>query len=244
MPFTLSHIVLALPLKKLVTRLSVTGLIIGSMLPDAEYYLRMTMYGTWGNTARGILLYEIPLGILFAFLFHSVIRKALLLHLPDIISSKWQDLYTYDWNEDFKKNWPWFLVSLLVGIVTHLFWDALTHEPNYVLGIDIRWLNMEFFGYRLFELNQLILSVLGLTILGYVLLNRKTIPTGEIARVSSVRKMKFWFVGLLFFLMVYLIRWSFGIPDEKYYLQHLVIFCSSSTIAVFLSSLLFGKNST
>ncbi|MDX1702195.1 MAG: DUF4184 family protein, partial [Melioribacteraceae bacterium] len=99
MPYTFSHIAFALPLKKISPKkISTTGLVIGSMLPDVEYYLRMTMYGEWGHTLKGIIMYEIAIGIVIAFIYHLFIRNPLIKHLPDTIKRKWYDLLDFNWS--------------------------------------------------------------------------------------------------------------------------------------------------
>lgn len=241
MPFTFSHIALAIPLKRISNKLSTTGLVIGSMLPDVEYYLRMKMYGTWGNTLKGILLYEIPLGIILAILFHTIVRRTLILHLPIFISNHWQDFINYDWIQKFKSNWGWFIFSLVLGILTHLFWDALTHEPNYILGFEMSLLNKEFGSRPLYETNQILFSIIGLVLLVYMIFNRKILSSSDEHQLEVKSKFKFWVSVICLFLMICSIKYLFGIPEDKYYLQLLVISCSASMIAIFISSFLFRK---
>jgi len=146
LPFTASHIIFALPFYKwLSKRLSLTGLVIGSMISDVEYYLRMTMYGVWGNTLKGIFLYELPLAIIISFVYHLIVRDVLIKHLPEPWHNKWSHLLGFDWSGYFKNNWGWYFISLTVGILTHLFWDILTHEAGYIFGIELQFLNQNVF---------------------------------------------------------------------------------------------------
>ena len=57
MPFTFSHPAIILPLKKLPKKyISMTGLIVGSIAPDFEYFLRMK--SKYSHTMSGILWYD------------------------------------------------------------------------------------------------------------------------------------------------------------------------------------------
>ena len=54
MPFTFSHPAIVLPLKYLPKKwFSFTGLIIGSMTPDFEYFLRMKVKSDYSHTLNG-----------------------------------------------------------------------------------------------------------------------------------------------------------------------------------------------
>lgn len=65
MPFTTAYIAVILPLKKYCPHvLSISSLAIGSMAPDFEYFIRMTLYGYYGHTLIGIFIFDIPLGLI------------------------------------------------------------------------------------------------------------------------------------------------------------------------------------
>lgn len=81
MPFTFSHPAIILPLKKLPKKyISMTGLIVGSITPDFEYFLRMK--SKYSHTISGILWYDLPMGIFLAFIFHNLIKEALINNMP------------------------------------------------------------------------------------------------------------------------------------------------------------------
>ena len=62
MPFTIAHAAAALPLRK--TRLVLSALVIGTMVPDLQYFLRMAPDDRYGHSLRGALLLSLPLGLL------------------------------------------------------------------------------------------------------------------------------------------------------------------------------------
>ncbi len=129
MPFTFSHPAIVLPLACLPRRwLSLTGLIAGSLVPDFEYFLRMKMQSHYSHTLFGLFWFDLPLGLLLAFLFHYAIRDTLLDNLPSMLRSRLQRFGRIDWHRYAKENPLAVAVSILIGAVTHLFWDGFTHS--------------------------------------------------------------------------------------------------------------------
>lgn len=59
MPFTFSHPAIILPFKYLPNRwISMTGLIIGSLTPDFEYFIRMKIESYYSHTNAGLFLFK------------------------------------------------------------------------------------------------------------------------------------------------------------------------------------------
>src|SRR6188768_3414024 len=99
MPFTFSHPAIILPLTCLPRKwFSLTGLVIGSLTPDFEYFLRMKIQGHYSHTISGIFCFDLPLGILLAFIFHNVVRNSLFDNLPTILKSRLLAFKHFDWN--------------------------------------------------------------------------------------------------------------------------------------------------
>jgi len=150
MPFTFSHPAIILPLTYLPKHwFSLTGLVIGSLTPDFEYFLRMRIKSNFSHTIDGLFWFDLPLGLLLAFIFHNIVRDSLFDNLPLGLKSKFLSFRKFDWNGHFKKNWLVVLISIFIGAVSHIFWDSFTHDhgyfvktiPNLTNTIDI--LNLE-----------------------------------------------------------------------------------------------------
>ena len=132
MPFTLSHPAAILPLTYLPTRwFSLTGLVIGSLTPDFEYFLRMRLKSLYGHTVAGLFWFDLPLGLALAFIFHNQVRNSLFDNLPPFLGSRFQAFRQFDWNGYFIKNIGIVVVSILVGAASHLLWDSFTHDRGY-----------------------------------------------------------------------------------------------------------------
>lgn len=83
MPFTFAHPVAVLPFaKKHSKHISVTALILGSMAPDFEYFLHFRPYGVIGHTWLGFLYLNLPLVFLLAYIYHYILKKPFITHLP------------------------------------------------------------------------------------------------------------------------------------------------------------------
>lgn len=126
MPFTFSHPAIILPLKYLPRKwFSLTGLIVGSLTPDFEYFIRMKVQSNYSHTVYGILWFDLPLAILLSFIFHNIIRDDLFKNVPKNIQSRILVYAEFNWNNYFKRNWVVIIVSTLIGITSHLFWGWL-----------------------------------------------------------------------------------------------------------------------
>jgi hypothetical protein len=132
MPFTFSHPAIVLPLKKLTGQtFSLTGLVIGSIAPDFEYFIRMSVLMRYSHYVAGILWFDLPVALLLTFVYHQIVRDQLLSCLPEILNCKLSAFKHFDWISYFKHNWIMVLVSLIIGIASHLFWDDFTHPFGY-----------------------------------------------------------------------------------------------------------------
>ena len=132
MPFTFSHPAAVLPLKYLAPSwISLTGLVVGSVTPDFEYFIRMRDESKYSHTLAGLFWYDLPVALILSFLFHDVVRNSLTNNLPLILKSRLIKFNSFDWNRHFLKNWPVVAVSVIIGAASHLIWDRFTHAHGY-----------------------------------------------------------------------------------------------------------------
>lgn len=161
MPFTLSHPLFAVPLKKVIPSLSVTGLVLGSMAPDIEYFIAMQPLRTIGHSLEGFFLITLPACIAFAYAFHRVIKPGLPNLLPSIAGI---DRFAYHsvrpWRLSTGAEWLLFCISLLIGFSSHVFMDNWTHSGGWFVQ-RIPFLHKMIAGDYVYHILQLSLSVLG-----------------------------------------------------------------------------------
>lgn len=138
MPFTFSHPAIVLPLKNIFGKwVSLTGLIIGSLTPDFEYFIRMKIESSYNHTITGTLWFNLPLGILLCFAFHNIVKRPLIENTPNFIQSRMTILKESDWTRYFKQNWIIVSLSIIIGAYSHIFWDSFTHSNTFFTNSGI-----------------------------------------------------------------------------------------------------------
>lgn len=150
MPFTLSHPAAALPVWPLVRRgyLPLAPFVAGAMAPDFEYLLRLEPYALVSHTARGIVVFALPVGVVLLFAWRILIEPfaRALFALPP----------RADGVASLPPGWWWQGVALVTGSVSHVTWDAFTHRDAWgpvlfpslraaaftIAGTTIPWYNV------------------------------------------------------------------------------------------------------
>lgn len=128
MPLTFSHPAIVLPAKYLPERwVSMTGLIVGSVTPDFEYFLRMRVESVYSHTWLGMLWFDLPLSLILAFVYHYIVRDSFICNLPIFLKKRLSGYTDFNWMNYFKHNFFTVIICLLIGIASHLFWDGFTH---------------------------------------------------------------------------------------------------------------------
>ncbi|WP_338767265.1 DUF4184 family protein [Bernardetia sp. ABR2-2B] len=136
MPFTFSHPAIILPFGILgKCYFSLTALIIGSMTPDFEYFLRLKVRSDFSHTLFGIFWFDLPLGVMLCFVFHLLVKKTLFKNLPFFLQTRFNDFLDFDFTDYFKKHFLVIIFSLLLGAFSHLFWDGFTHHDGFFVEL-------------------------------------------------------------------------------------------------------------
>ncbi|WP_276540120.1 DUF4184 family protein [Paenibacillus dendritiformis] len=198
MPYTLAHPLYAAPLKLLQPKyLSLTGIILGSMAPDFEFFIALEPYQTIGHSTLGLFLYAIPLSLLLAVLFHYLIKDPLARHLPSIwdLDRKAQGL-ARPWRVSGIRGWTVFLISVIIGFYAHVLLDGFTHETGIFVGL-YPLLQQHIMGTPVYKLLQYGLSIIGLLVEGIILvllLSKARCGFGFV-RVKRSAKVQYWAVA-------------------------------------------------
>lgn len=169
MPFTLSHPALIVPLRRYSRWCSFSALAVGSMIPDFEYFLRMASVSIYSHTMAGAVWFDLPLGLLVLALFQNIIREPLSQNLPAAIQRRLPEFSAHDWNRYFLAHPVVVLFSLLIGTISHLVWDSVTHQTGFVVmmvPVLQKTVSLYFFEYPLYRILQHVSTVLGAYIIG------------------------------------------------------------------------------
>lgn len=180
MPFTFAHPALVIPLTRYTHRLSLTGLVMGSMAPDFEFILRMKVAENIGHTWPGFWLFDIPVAVLLSLVFHRYVRSALVRHLPGWYRARFNALAPVDWLTYARQHPLAVLVSVALGVLTHFFWDAFTHyDGAFVKQLPGLQVDQCFLGQCLpgFLWMQILSSVVGLVVVQWLIGQLPARPT-------------------------------------------------------------------
>ncbi|MCP2042239.1 DUF4184 family protein [Pontibacter sp. HSC-36F09] len=131
MPFTAAHPAAILPFLKHSRWFSATGLITGSIAPDFQYFLLLPLFKHSGHSLEGLLYFNLPVALGIATVFHLIVRRPAIAHLPNWLKSRALAIPEPDWLHYLKERWFVFAMSAILGAATHIFWDSFTHESGY-----------------------------------------------------------------------------------------------------------------
>ncbi|MEN2281466.1 DUF4184 family protein [Algoriphagus sp. SE2] len=209
MPFTFSHPAAILPFSNTKNRLSQTGLVIGSIVPDLEFYLKLKLGENIGHKISGILIFDLPVAILFAVVFHCIIKYPLFKASPAWIKSKTVKYLDFNLILSLKRNWIWFLVSIILGIISHLGLDGMTHYDGWLIQLFPLFkneLSVSGFSFPVYELLQYSFSLFGLLFVVNFLLN---LESKSISNSNQFRIERFWLISFVGFGLAILTRTIF-----------------------------------
>ena len=233
MPFTFSHPAIVLPLTFLPRQwFSLTGLVVGSLTPDFEYFLRMRIQSNYSHTISGLFWFDLPLGILLAFIFHNVVRDSLFDNLPTILKSRLTKFKQFDWNNYFKDHWLVATISILIGAASHIFWDSFTHDHGYfVQTIPALTNTVNFFGRQVptLKILQHSSTLLGGLVIVFALL--KLTPDKNVTGQLSI---KYWGILTTLTLTIIAVRLLSGL-DYKLFGHVIVTAISAGLISLTLT---------
>ena len=132
MPFTFAHPIAAAPIwlgsKR---KLHLPSLIIGSMIPDIEYFLSLQPVKTIGHTLTGILIQGIPYSIALLLISRYFLMRPCLALLPSQLARHLPLPTRY-----FRLEFSYLInviISIFVGASSHILWDALVHGTKSVV---------------------------------------------------------------------------------------------------------------
>jgi hypothetical protein len=128
MPFTISHAAAVLPFGRRLARWRLlSAAVIGSMVPDFGWFMPWRPARFETHSADALLTFCLPVGLAAYWLFQLVIRGPVIELLPTAAYMRWRGSAA---PADYKSLKQWALVACAVlgGAITHLVWDAFTHQ--------------------------------------------------------------------------------------------------------------------
>lgn len=216
-----------------------TGLVIGSMVPDFEYFFRMKIQSNYSHSLAGIFWFDLPLAILLAFIFHNIVRTSLFNNLPLFLKSRFVTWLKFDWNVYFKKNWLIVILSILTGSASHIFWDSFTHVHGYfvekipALTHDI---SLHEFQIPVFKIIQHSSSLIGALVIASTIFK---LPKHE----SATRKSGKAYWGILSGIVIMIISIRILVQNSIQFDGNLIVTAiSAGIVALLITPMLMKSN--
>jgi len=129
-PYPFAHPVAVLALVRPMGRFAApSALAIGSILPDLWYFVPLADRAD-SHSFAALFWFCLPLGLAAYVTFHLLLKHPLIALLPTTISRR---LAGFTSRRMPAAPWYAVVVSLLVGALTHLVWDRLTHSNDHAV---------------------------------------------------------------------------------------------------------------
>ncbi|WP_394770056.1 DUF4184 family protein [Lacisediminihabitans sp.] len=162
MPFTPSHIAAVLPFVRV--PFASAALVLGSMAPDLPFFVPLGLHREQTHALAGIVPFDVPLALGCLLVWILVVRAPLLDFAPAWLRRRMPS------PSALPSHWPGrlraavvVLVSVLVGIVTHLIWDSFTHADGWAV-LRIALLREPVGPFAVYRWGQYASSLVGLAI--------------------------------------------------------------------------------
>lgn len=128
MPFTLSHTAVVLPFAHYLARWRLlSACLIGTMVPDFRVFLPWHLQRLETHSIVALFTFCLPAGLLTFWLFQLLLKAPVVEVLPEGAYSRWR-AFEAPAQLTNANHWLLAAVGILAGAVTHLMWDAFTHE--------------------------------------------------------------------------------------------------------------------
>jgi hypothetical protein len=128
MPFTISHAAVVLPFSRLLARWRLlSAVVIGAMVPDFGLFLPWHMQRFETHSAVALFSFCLPVGLSTYWIFQYLIKAPVLEVLPEGAYARWHP-HSSPAVIASVRQWMLAACGVLAGALTHLVWDAFTHE--------------------------------------------------------------------------------------------------------------------
>lgn len=210
MPFTFAHPAIVLPFGKWSSRsISLSAMVVGSMAPDFEYFLRWQLKSMYSHTIPGLFWFDLPLALAVWYLYFRFVHQVLIKHLPNFLQSRFIDFSTFNWKERLQRDWWVLALNILFGASTHLLWDNFTHHTGYfVTTFPILQQHLWSTDIPIYKVLQHASTFIGMSVICIAIW---LLPKSEVP-LAATPKLWFWGSLLLISTGILMIRfWSWEI---------------------------------
>ena len=236
MPFTLAHPSAVVFIKN--RYLNLFGLILGSMAPDFIYFLLFNPSSNLGHTFIGFIILNLPICFLLNYLIFKFVKDAFIINLPTFISKYYIYLLNYTNNIKSFKEAIVFTYSCIIGMLTHVIWDACTRKTGYfVIHINFLRNKIDILGLQIpiFKIIQHCSTVIGFFILIVYLYSIRKLSNKNLNKINN--KFRYHIIAIIFQILTiifsYIVFKNFGIG------RIVVTFINGLFIGYLISSIIY-----
>lgn len=149
MPFTLTHIAGILPIAAIWRGVPFSALVIGCVIPDLRLFLPIGPHYGITHSFVGVPTACVPMGLVAFVLFQNLVKVPVMSLLPTLVQQRlaFCALPLRTWAMEF---WIRVVIGIAMGAVTHVVWDAFTHQGRWgVQWFPVLDASVEFAGFSL-----------------------------------------------------------------------------------------------
>jgi hypothetical protein len=166
----MAHAVAAIPLRRFKNSFMVpVALVIGTMIPDLAYFLPKEVVLVNSHSLLGIFLFCVPFGIAAYFFFYLLVSPVGFAMCPAMLQSRLPACWATG-STSFA-SLPNITISVVLGGLTHLVWDAFTHVNGSVVLVFeflarplFTWGGYTFYVYKLLQHGSTAFGLVVLTV--------------------------------------------------------------------------------
>lgn len=225
MPFTPSHIAAALPFAR--TPLIPAALVIGTLQPDLFFYLPVGVNREFTHSWFAVFTFDLAVSLVVFALWQLIFRAPVLDFAPRWVRARMPHRGSKPGRGGRAVYALLLVASILIGCVTHVFWDSFTHDSAFVR--DAPLLFDQLGPLRLYTWLQHLGSLRGLVaVAGFVLWWKRSAPVGPPAstRLTDRARRAMWVMVLSSGLAVALLIWISGIVSGQSPLQNTLVYAT------------------
>ncbi len=247
MPFTFSHPALIIPFKRIPAKyVSMTGLVVGSVAPNFEKFIKLSSGNIYSHTFWGIFWFNLPLALALAFIFHLVVRNPLINNLPAFFRKRLLQYTSFNWTSRFRQNPAVVASSIVFSTFLHIVLDSFTHEGasnTYLFPILLEFITVSPFGFKE-PISMMWVAVIGhaLSLAGllYIFYTFVLLPTQPVQAKDGVTLLKFWVLVFTVALAIIGIKFLIGgVVVSKWQLIYISI--GAGLMSIFFTSAFWLK---
>jgi hypothetical protein len=220
----------------------------GSLSPDFEYLIRLRAITTISHTWTGVIIFDLPFTIIAALLFYAFIKEPLIAHLPAPLDARFAAGHDGAWNRapgPMLSRFSIFLVSALIGIISHILWDGFTHADDiFVRRWPMLWQVTPILDLPLYDLLQYVSSIAGIAAVVIAIVSYRPPQTVSITPpiqpLKARAKIFYWLAVVVGALACGLLRCYFlpGLGWFELLVEFVVAMMSGAIVSLAAASLL------